>query len=290
QGRTTTSECKLEKENDKIVCKTHNKPLCGKLYTTDHGNTFNSSLTTQTYNANSVRREPAILTSTTSGDAVSGDDTKGINLIAAKVTDIKELVENTENSIDLTTTEGQTEVLNAWKEMLQEEFDEMIKSVEENKGFYVGRYENSLTDDKTKIQSKKNKPSATANTTETQTWYGLYQANKEYSEKNGLIDVVGSSMIWGNQYDQIMIWMQKNGYTVTSVNSSDLKGATKNTTQTTGKEGDKDILNNVYDLLGCNLEWTLEAYTIHSRAIRRRLLPQRQISFESFQQRSILYS
>ncbi|MCI9063891.1 MAG: RNA methyltransferase, partial [Clostridia bacterium] len=161
------------------------------------------------------------------------------------------------------------EILGKWEKQLQGEFDEMIRSVETNKGFYVGRYECSLTDDKTKIQSIKGKTSATAAASSCNTWYGLYQKNKEYSLKNEkLKDVVGSSMIWGSQYDQMMIWMKKNGYDVTSTTPK--TGVSYNTSQTTGKENDPDVLNNVYDLLGCNSEWTLDAFDTSNRVYRRR--------------------
>ena len=144
---------------------------------------------------------------------------------------------------------------------LQSEFDEMIKYVGENKGFYVGRYETSWNSETEKVQSVKKVTSATAADTNTKMWYGLYEKQKLYGN-----DVVGSSMIWGSQYDQMMIWMKKNGYTVTSLTPK--KDLSNNDSTTTGKEGNPDIMNNVHDLIGCHSEWTLEAESTDLRVLR----------------------
>ena len=66
----------------------------------------------------------------------------------------------------------------------------MIKYVGKNKGFYVGRYETSLNTETKNAQSIAGIESATTDTTSANTWYGLYQKEKEYSEKNKLTDVV----------------------------------------------------------------------------------------------------
>ena len=160
------------------------------------------------------------------------------------------------------------EILNKWKEQLQNEFDEMIKYVGKNKGFYVGRYETSLSSSNN-AQSILGATSATEASKSANTWYGLYQKDKEYSEKNKLTNVVGSSMIWGSQYDQMMIWMQGNGIDVISATPTNLEGKTtsKNTARTTGTEPN-DKLNNIYDLLGNNFEWTLEASNTGYRTYR----------------------
>ena len=50
-----------------------------------------------------------------------------------------------------------------------------------------------------------------------------------------------------------------NGVDVTSTDSSKLQNAVINTGEITGGEGNKDVINNVYDLLGNRLEWTQEA-------------------------------
>ena len=102
----------------------------------------------------------------------------------------------------------------------------------------------------------------------------MYQKAKEYTEKNNLVNEVGSSMIWGSQYDQMMIWMQKNKIDVTL---SEPNGATCNRSDKTGSvEGDQ--LNKVYDLLGHYWEWTMENCTTYYRPRRRRKCPRKLFS------------
>ena len=162
--------------------------------------------------------------------------------------------------------EDNDEMLAQWKTQLQNEFNEMIKYVGQHKGFYIGRYETSLNDEGV-AQAKGKETAITSRTSST--WYGLYQREKEYSNIEKLNDVVGSSMIWGCQYDQMLIWLQNNGIDVTATDSKSLNGAEKNNNSiTTGIEGDKDILNNIYDLLGCHNEWTLEMVPQNSRVYR----------------------
>ena len=142
---------------------------------------------------------------------------------------------------------------------MQEAYKDMIKSVSINHGFYVSRYEMSL-DESNNAQSKKLKPSATNASTSANMWYGLYDKAKNYAKKDSAKSVV-SSMIWGSQYDAMMNWMQKGGI---KVSSSTPPNTERNETRTTGGPNDgqtesKDILKNVYDLLGNSYEWTLEA-------------------------------
>ena len=149
---------------------------------------------------------------------------------------------------------------------MQEDYNEMIESVKENKGFYVGRYETSLNDSGY-AQSIFEGKSAKSSDDATKYWYGLYKVQKEYSKDDRLADKVGSSMIWGSQYDQMMIWMQGNNIDVTLPTPINLEGeiTSKNPGESSvvGRTGivPTDKLNNIYDLLGNGYEWTLEADT-----------------------------
>ena len=78
QAKTADSECNLKIEGNEVICQTHktadatkSKKMAGRLYATSTGNNFNSSLTTQTYNANSGLREPA---------TINADSTNNIEL------------------------------------------------------------------------------------------------------------------------------------------------------------------------------------------------------------------
>ena len=121
------------------------------------------------------------------------------------------------------------------KNTLQEDYNTIIKSISTYHGFYVGRYEIS----KSSNNIAQSKPDNTVLTTETESankWYGLYAYGKTYNTSS-----VGSSMIWGSQYDAIMRWMQKERIDVTDIGTSN------------------QTLKNIYDLCDGYYELTLEA-------------------------------
>ncbi len=149
------------------------------------------------------------------------------------------------------------------KKDLQEEFNAMIESLIDNHGFYVGRYELSLSGTTTGTAESKANATALTASTNSNSWYGLYGYAKTYSNPNG-VNNVQSGMIWGSQYDAMMIWMQKNGIDVTVTNDS-----IKNTSSTiTGQPDSTDVINEVYDLYGGRYEWTAEASSTSFRVYR----------------------
>ena len=134
----------------------------------------------------------------------------------------------------------------------------MIKSIDKYDGFYVSRYEMS--------KSANNIAASVANVTplvndENNMWYGLYAYGKTYDTSS-----VGSSMIWGSQYDAMMTWMQsgENGVNVTRHIDDD-----KNSEETTGAST-TDVIKNIYDIYGCHHEYTLEANNNEYRIARGR--------------------
>ena len=146
---------------------------------------------------------------------------------------------------------------NDFKEALTDDFNSMAVSVNKYGGFYVGRYEMSLAVDKT-AQSKYGETSSNAENADTETWYGLYARAKTYTnpaEKTS----VKSSMIWGSQYDEMIIWMGDvaNEIIQEGRNSNRITGTAEN-----------DVIKNVYDLHGNSREWTLEARNTHYRVFR----------------------
>ena len=206
-----------------LQCSEHgtSTKLAGKLYAEVMGDYFNTSLTEQYYNNLSLK-EP---------DVVNEYDSVKANLEKAGL-------------IDLTAE--------SFKNLLQKEFDEMAESVAKYGGFYVGRYETSKNG--VNPESKYGATSATAATESANTWYGLYALNKKYTTSS-----VKSSMIWGSQYDAMMIWM---GEKATST-----IGDKKNQTRECGK-APEDVIKNVYDIYGNSLEWTLEANNNSNRVWR----------------------
>ena len=79
---------------------------------------------------------------------------------------------------------------------LQNDFYAMAKSVGKYGGFYIGRYETSLSASN-KSESKAGAKSL-YNDDSNHDWYGQYKCNKAYAEENEDLAVV-SSTIWGCQ-------------------------------------------------------------------------------------------
>ena len=154
---------------------------------------------------------------------------------------------------------------NITKDGLQGLYNSMIASVLKYKGFYVARYEAGLDNTTKKVVFKNAKKTSEVTTLDASEsganmWYGLYEKMASFAEKN---DKFVSSMIWGSQYDAMMNWMAKTGKEVGTANDKKI-----NTTTITGGGDKTDIINNVYDLYGCHLEWTLEASDTGVRAFR----------------------
>ena len=178
---------------------------------------------------------------------------------------------------------------------MQEQFNEMVKKVKRNKGFWVGRYETSGMDNTTtetyasSNEIKVNVVKGTTTGINNTTWYRMYAQQQIYASKTGI--TLTSSMIWGSQWDQIMIWMrnEKNErvttwgyYFVTNSlgygNYGSISGAevydtatSEDTPATTGFSNNFKV-KNIYDLAGNVDDWTLEAPSPYARVFRRRQL------------------
>ena len=152
---------------------------------------------------------------------------------------------------------------------MQKDYNEMIESVKTYGGFYIGRYETSISGE-TVASTKGNADTRpmSAETTSGNMWYGMYKKQKEYASKNSLSSVK-SSMIWGSQYDAMLNWAltgQDIGKVTANTNAphSGLSG----TYQLGSQSNDK--INNIYDLEGNVREWTLEALYTSTRVPRGR--------------------
>ena len=141
---------------------------------------------------------------------------------------------------------------------MQINYKNMSAKVAKYGGFYVGRYEASEANNRS-LQSKSGlNPVALS-------WYELYyKCNKTYTGKN---DSVESSMIWGSQYDAILNWA-KAGVDKDKITNTSLGNHSGSVTTTGNSNYPNDSINNIRDLGGNLIEWTLEASNTHYRVLR----------------------
>ena len=178
-------------------------------------------------------------------------------------------------------SDGSASSLETMATKLKDDYKDMIDSIRENGGFYIGRYEIGGNISEPLVQKGK---TVITNTN----WYNLYKACKSFSKGN-----VESRMIWGCQWDQVcrFISTYKDGNeekirrltdSTTYGNYDNSSGNAKVVVDGQNKYGNKQVTgfseywktNNIYDLAGNCWEWTQEAYNTYDRASRgRRLLP-----------------
>ena len=139
-------------------------------------------------------------------------------------------------------------------ETMVSEYDEMIRSIEKYKGFYIGRYELTANGEKT---------AATQNVD----WYTLYKNCTTLASGSK----VKTRMIWGLQWDATCNWLADSKFDITdsskwgnhSNNDATGHGSKKNTGSSESWKA-----NNIYDFAGNCWEWTQEAYNTSNRAGR----------------------
>ena len=168
----------------------------------------------------------------------------------------------------------------------QTDFKKMIKSVEKYGGFYIGRYETGNLSKEQVVVQKGNTDIGS------QTWYAMYEKCKTLSDNNNNIE---TGMIWGNQWDRTMMWlMECNAKDETTGKSKEeviddskswgnYSNATFTYTNSSGSTTTKNSgsgtriptgsteytkANNIYDLAGNVLDWTMEAYYTGNRVYR----------------------
>ena len=177
----------------------------------------------------------------------------------------------------------------SFESALQSQYNEMVKKVEEKGGFWVGRYETSsmsnsttenyIASNRIQVSSKRN----TTNGINNVTWHRMYAQQKIYSEL-ALENKTTSSMIWGSQYDQIMIWMKeekssdqassRGKYYVTNGagkgNYGTISGVENDVYSRVAPTGSQDAYStkNIFDLAGNVYEWSLEAGQTALRVLR----------------------
>ena len=191
---------------------------------------------------NSGNREPDVVTSASSGsDSSSGSDYDAVstNLQQAGM--------------------SSTATASTFKTQLQNEFNEMIKSVKTYGGFYIGRYETGNLSQTKAVVQKNNSD------INNQTWYTMYKLCKTIKAN----DNVATSMLWGCQWDATLRWMQtsSNSEVANFPTNSEGKGNYSGSKKATGSNSDYAV-NNIYDMAGNVFEWTMEAFYTNSRAKR----------------------
>lgn len=152
--------------------------------------------------------------------------------------------------------------LEEFKKTLQEDFNKMVERVDQIGGFWIGRYETSnMSNETTTTYDESNKikvniVKGTTNGISNITWYRMYAQEKIYADS--IETSFSSNMIWGCQWDQVMIWLKDidnssqntkyilNGLRMGNYNS----GVIRNTGYYKTR--------NIYDLGGNVSEWTME--------------------------------
>ena len=202
-----------------------------------------SSKKTYPTTKNSGYREPDVVTKASEGsDSTSGTqyDAVSTNLQQAGM--------------------SSTATASTFKTQLQNEFNEMIKSVKTYGGFYIGRYETGNLSQTKAVVQKNNTDIGS------QTWYTQYKLCKTIKAN----DNVATSMLWGCQWDATLRWMQTstNSEVANFPTNSEEKGNYRDTNGNapipTGSNSSYSV-NNIYDMAGNISEWTLEADSTNYR-------------------------
>ena len=143
-------------------------------------------------------------------------------------------------------------------ETMKSDYEEMTKSLEKYKGFYIGRYELTANGEKT---------GATQTCENGVNWYTLYKNCTTLARGTK----VKTRMIWGLQWDATCNWLDASKF---NINNSSTWGNYDNNTAT--GHGNKQITgfseswkaNNIYDFAGNCYEFTQEAGDTFGRASR----------------------
>ena len=169
----------------------------------------------------------------------------------------------TNNSSYFTSAISPTMTGSQFKTQLQNEFEDMRKSVETYGGFYIGRYETGNLKQAKAVVQKNNTD------INNQNWYVMYQKCKTIAQNTQGT----SSMLWGCQWDATLRWFLKSGKVeyVTDSKNKGHYGADGPMEEGTGSNDDYSV-NNIYDMAGNVRDWTLEANNTNNRVLRRRWL------------------
>ena len=161
----------------------------------------------------------------------------------------------------------ETNTTHKFLKQLEQEFNNMIESVEKYGGFYIGRYETGdLAKEEVAIVKENNDISS-------QTWYSLYNKCKNLNN-----EYVETGIIWKSQWDRTLTWLieSKNKtleeISIDSSSWGNYNDATFEYINNSGKLVTKSLgsrtriptgsseytkANNIYDLAGNVYDWTM---------------------------------
>ena len=264
-------KCNITVENGVATCTKHNSTqMAGRLYAKSIGEKYKDDIT-ETYTPNSGLREPDVVTGS-NGTSYDASSTYLENI--ATVTG------------DSTSYANKDE----FKKTLQTEYNEIVKSIYNAEGFWVGRYE---TSNMTQNPNTAVKVIAGTNTgISNVNWYYMYGQQKAYSANKSL-NGVKSSMILGTCHDQVLEFVNTENYNVKQAGnvghtSSEfttkpyLTGGIGYSENYSGTIAYNDVSKNVYDLEGNVWEWTTESISSAQRVVRGRRLQRQPFSQLSY--------
>ena len=190
---------------------------------------------------------------------------------------------NWNSSGTLTTPHQLSEVSTSyrwWEDKTTTEYTNMVASVQEYKGFYIGRYEASKDSTGTIAQSKHNQ----------EAWTFVAQT-EAITASTQLNPTNNSHLMYGIEWDSVLNWLNGNatisstttGETKTmelddiQTNSSSWGNYPKSTGNAATDAGSKQNTgyseywkaNNIYDLAGNVFEWTQEKYSTGTNIVGR---------------------
>ena len=160
-------------------------------------------------------------------------------------------------------TDDTTGGVTVFTSQMTSDFINMATSVAKYGGFYVSRYEAGENG-----ASKKNQVVITSGSNDgtvykgLNDWYGLYNTVKSSTAVDKR--AVSTHMIYGSQYDQIINFLESNLSNEPQIGHADRQL----TVQSLTGANESDVLNNIYDLEGNNVEWTAQAYGSQNRVYR----------------------
>lgn len=232
------NSCNIMVENGQAICKTHNSTLMsGRIRNVNSYASFT--------------KEPTIIT----GDGTQYD---------AVLTNLQKI------STILGTTEGY-ESAEDFENLLQTEYNYYVKSIYNNKGFWVGRYETSNMKKANENVIVRVVAGTTANL-KAGDWYHKYAQQKNYASNN-MLDTIKSGMIQSVAWDQMLDFVDTEEYDTTEAGNVAHDLTTYYQTGGLNYPTDasveyKDYSKNIYDLEGNVEELTIAGMYTNRRACR----------------------